>query len=156
MELAITEGVLLVMTPEVRQALDGLRNLGVHLAIDDFGTDYSSLSYLKQLPIGILKIDRSFVRGIPENKDDVQIATTIVTMAQGLGRDVVAEGIETAAQRDLLRARGCQFGQGFLFAKPLSAADFVEWLQAEPARASELWRRAAVFSSGRCAVPVRQ
>jgi EAL domain-containing protein (putative c-di-GMP-specific phosphodiesterase class I) len=134
LELEITEGVLMVMTTEVRRALDGLRELGVHLAIDDFGTGYSSLSYLKHLPIGILKIDRSFVRGIPESRDDVQIATTIVTMAHGPGRAVVAEGIETAAQRDLLRANGCRCGQGYLFARPLAVANLDAWLAGESAR----------------------
>jgi diguanylate cyclase (GGDEF)-like protein len=121
LELEITEGVMLVMNEDVRSTLMALRDMGVRLTIDDFGTGYSSLSYLKQLPFHMLKIDRSFVTNIPANHSDTQIATTILLMAQGLGLQVVAEGIETEQQYQFLNARGSEYGQGYLFSHPQPA-----------------------------------
>jgi len=121
LELEITEGVMLVMSEDVRFTLMALRDMGVRLAIDDFGTGYSSLSYLKQLPFHLLKIDRSFVMNIPDNRSDTQIATTILLMAKGLGLEVVAEGVETEQQYRFLKGRGCEYGQGNLFSHPQPA-----------------------------------
>jgi len=121
LELELTEGVMLIMNDDVRSTLMALRDMGVRLTIDDFGTGYSSLSYLKQLPFNYLKIDRSFVMNIPDNRSETQIATTILLMAQGLGLQVVAEGIETEAQNAFLRVRGCEYGQGYLFGQPQPA-----------------------------------
>ncbi len=121
LELEITEGVMLVMSEDVRFTLMTLRDMGVRLSIDDFGTGYSSLSYLKQLPFHLLKIDRSFVMNIPDNHSDTQIATTILLMAQGLGLEVVAEGVETEQQYRFLKERGCEYGQGYLFSRPQPA-----------------------------------
>lgn len=121
LELELTEGVMLIMSDDVRATLMALRDMGVRLTIDDFGTGYSSLSYLKQLPFNYLKIDRSFVMNIPDNRSETQIASTILLMAQGLGLQVVAEGIETEPQYAFLRVRGCEYGQGFLFSQPQSA-----------------------------------
>ncbi len=121
LELEITEGVMLVMNEDVRFTLMELRDMGVRLAIDDFGVGYSSLSYLKQLPFHLLKIDRSFVVNIPDNHSDTQIATTILLMAQGLGLEVVAEGVETEQQYRFLKGRGCEYGQGYLFSHPQPA-----------------------------------
>jgi diguanylate cyclase (GGDEF)-like protein len=121
LELEITEGVMLVMNEDVRSTLMALRDMGVRLTIDDFGTGYSSLSYLKQLPFHLLKIDRSFVMNIPANHSDTQIATTILLMAQGLGLQVVAEGIETEQQYQFLNECGCEYGQGYLFSHPQPA-----------------------------------
>ena len=118
LELEITERMFLNITDNVKETLDKLTNEGVKLSIDDFGTGYSSLSYLKQLPIDTLKIDRSFIMGIPEDKDDVQIAATIVAMAHGLGMDVVAEGIETKEQLQYLNSLNCRRGQGYFLSKP--------------------------------------
>jgi EAL domain-containing protein (putative c-di-GMP-specific phosphodiesterase class I) len=122
LELELTERVMLIMNEDVRTTLTALRDLGVRLAIDDFGTGYSSLSYLKQLPFNILKIDRSFVKNIPGNHSDSQIASTILLMARGLGLVAVAEGVETEEQYGFLKDRGCEFGQGYLFGRPQSAA----------------------------------
>lgn len=129
LELEITERMFLNISNAVRETLDKLTNKGVKLSIDDFGTGYSSLSYLKQLPIDTLKIDRSFIMGIPEDKDDVQIAATVVTMAHGLGMDVVAEGIETEKQLDYLNTLNCARGQGYYLSKPQSTEEITKWLK---------------------------
>ncbi len=123
-ELEITEGLILEHTQEVGRTLDRMRASGFALAIDDFGTGYSSLSYLNRLPIDKLKIDQSFVRGIPGDANDEMIARTIVYLARGLGMRVIAEGIEEDAQRRFLRDAGCHEGQGWLFGKPMDADAF--------------------------------
>jgi EAL domain-containing protein (putative c-di-GMP-specific phosphodiesterase class I) len=103
--------------------LNRLDALGVALAIDDFGTGYSSLSYLKRFPVDILKIDRSFVDGLPADSDDFAIVSTIITLAQSLGMTVTAEGIETEHQADALIALGCGRGQGWLYSRAIPAAE---------------------------------
>jgi EAL domain-containing protein (putative c-di-GMP-specific phosphodiesterase class I) len=101
-----------------------LKALGIKLAIDDFGTGYSSLSYLQKLPLDELKIDRSFLSGIRAEGRDAVLVDVIIAMAHGLGLSVVAEGVESEAELEYLRKRGCDECQGFLFSKPLPAADF--------------------------------
>jgi EAL domain-containing protein (putative c-di-GMP-specific phosphodiesterase class I) len=118
----ITESVMLGDVAGAHDALTALRGLGVHLAADDFGTGYSSLSYLKQYPIDHVKIDRSFVAGLGTNADDDGIVSAILAMARALGLVVVAEGIETTVQRRRLTELGCEHAQGYLFARPLTAA----------------------------------
>ena len=118
-EFEITESALMDPTPELLQRLDRLRALGIRLALDDFGTGYSSLSYLKRLPIQSLKIDRSFVSDLPGDAEDAAIASATLSMASDLGVEVVAEGVETVAQRDFLHQRGCRLMQGYLFSRPL-------------------------------------
>ena len=120
-------------TGEFREdALASLRDLGVKIAIDDFGTGYSSLSYLKRWRVDSLKIDRSFVRDIATDPSDHAIVSAIVAMARSLNIQVVAEGIETWQQLEILRNMGCSLAQGFLFAKPCSAADALRYLRVEP------------------------
>jgi EAL domain-containing protein (putative c-di-GMP-specific phosphodiesterase class I) len=97
-----------------------LRELGVQLAIDDFGTGYSSLSYLHRFPIDTLKVDRSFVMRMVDNNENIEIVRTILMLAQNLGMDVVAEGVETKEQLALLRKLGCENGQGYFFSRPVS------------------------------------
>jgi EAL domain-containing protein (putative c-di-GMP-specific phosphodiesterase class I) len=119
------------LIPDVSTALDvlgSLRRLGVSLLMDDFGTGYSSLSYLHSFPIDVLKIDRSFVGRMTEGEQPLQIVRTIIELARVLGMDVVAEGIETEEQYHLLRELGCRLGQGFLFARPMSADAITELL----------------------------
>src|SRR3954451_16386065 len=114
-------------------ALSRLKSLGVRLAMDDFGKGYSSLSYLHQFPFDTLKIDRSFIARIGVGGDNTEIVRTIVTLANGLGLDVVAEGVETPTQLKLLGELGCQFGQGYLFSRPL-AGEAAGSLLTRPAR----------------------
>jgi diguanylate cyclase (GGDEF)-like protein/PAS domain S-box-containing protein len=128
LELEITESLLVQQSQMQMETFESLRALGVRLAIDDFGTGYSSLSYLRRLPIDTLKIDRSFVRDVPGDADDSAITTTIIAMAQSLRLEVVAEGVENAAQRDFLSAYGCWRMQGYLFARPMPAAELTRLL----------------------------
>ncbi len=132
--LELTEGSLFESrTGEFREdALASLRDLGVKLAIDDFGTGYSSLSYLKRWRVDSLKIDRSFVRDIATDPSDHAIVSAIVAMARSLNIQVVAEGIESWQQLEILRNMGCTYAQGFLFAKPCAAADALRYLRVEP------------------------
>jgi EAL domain-containing protein (putative c-di-GMP-specific phosphodiesterase class I) len=119
--LEMTESSLIPNMGTALEVLSGLRKLGVSLLMDDFGTGYSSLSYLHSFPIDILKIDRSFVGRLIEGDQPAQIVRTIIELARVLGMDVVAEGIETLEQYRLLRQMGCRLGQGFLFARPMTA-----------------------------------
>jgi diguanylate cyclase (GGDEF)-like protein/PAS domain S-box-containing protein len=129
LELEITESCLLPeRATQTQQVLQQLRQLGIRLAIDDFGTGYSSLSYLRHLPINSLKIDRSFIKTLPDNTHDRQITSAIIAMANAMGMDVVAEGIETQAQQEFLLSAGCQFGQGYWFGKAENASTTMQWL----------------------------
>jgi EAL domain-containing protein (putative c-di-GMP-specific phosphodiesterase class I) len=119
LELEITESTMIEQPERSIAALQRLRAMGVGLSIDDFGTGYSSLSYLARLPVAKLKLDRSFVRGLPYSERDAAIATSVVALGHGLKLQVLAEGIETEAQAQFLRGLGCQMGQGWLFAKPM-------------------------------------
>jgi diguanylate cyclase (GGDEF)-like protein/PAS domain S-box-containing protein len=134
LELEITEGMLLRHAPATVETLEALHALGVRMAIDDFGTGYSSLSYLRRLPIDAIKIDRSFVRDIPQDADDSAITVAIIALAQSLKLEMIAEGVETTAQRDFLRARGCDVMQGFLFSRPQPPEDVTRLLQAQKPR----------------------
>jgi EAL domain-containing protein (putative c-di-GMP-specific phosphodiesterase class I) len=119
--LELTESVLLRRDDRIRTDLEELKRIGVRLAIDDFGTGYSSLSYLRELPIDVLKIDKSFVEGIATSEQRLALAEVIIRIAKTLRLTVMAEGIENEVQRDLLISMGCQFGQGYLLAKPVGA-----------------------------------
>ncbi len=120
----ITEGLLLDANLAVHNHLMAFRDAGMQVAIDDFGTGYSALSYLKKFDIDYLKIDQSFVRNLSADSNDYVLCEAIIVMAHKLGLKVIAEGVETERQRDLLSAIGCDYGQGYLFAKPLPAALF--------------------------------
>ena len=124
LELELTESCLIQDAPDVMLRLQALAQLGVKLAIDDFGTGYSSLAYLKRFPIGRLKIDRSFVSGLPTEESDVAIVQAIIHMGRALRLQTVAEGVETEAQRRFLQDAGCDLFQGYLYAPALDAAAF--------------------------------
>ena len=124
LEIEVTESLFMADAERAKRMLGEIRELGLSVAIDDFGTGYSSLAYLKTLPVNHLKIDRAFVRDLPEQASDAAIVRAILAMSQSLGFHVTAEGIETAAQLEFLADAGCVFGQGFLFHKPMPAAEF--------------------------------
>ncbi len=124
LELELTESMIIGQEALVEERFADLKALGLRLAIDDFGTGYSSLAYLKRFPIDVLKIDRSFVHDIPEDINDMEIAAAIVAMARALKLEVVAEGVETCAQLAFLQEQACDVYQGYLFSKPLPAAEF--------------------------------
>ena len=121
--LEITENLLLEESEVVLDWLHGLKDTGVALSVDDFGTGYSSLSYLKQFPVDVLKVDQSFVRGLPDDRGDASLVRAIIAMADSLGIGVVAEGVETEAQRKFLLGLGCEFMQGYRFDPPMPAEE---------------------------------
>ncbi len=127
LELEVIETVLLEENRQNANILNSLYEMGVRLSIDDFGTGYSSLSYLKKFPFDVLKINRSFISGLPNNKDDSALVDTMISMAHKLDLEVVAEGVETEEQLDYLRSQGCNMAQGFYFAKPMPAKKFEKW-----------------------------
>ncbi|MCW8906587.1 MAG: EAL domain-containing protein [Sedimenticola sp.] len=128
-ELELTEAVAMSDPGEVVAIMDSLHAQGILMSIDDFGTGYSSLSYLKRFNISKLKIDQSFVQDIPHDSGDMAIVGTIINMAHSLGIDTLAEGVETEEQLAFLRAQGCNQAQGYLFSRPLPAADFEALLE---------------------------
>ncbi|HEY2591490.1 MAG TPA: EAL domain-containing protein, partial [Steroidobacteraceae bacterium] len=118
-ELEITETALLQDLETSRRRLERLREAGVRIAIDDFGTGYSSLALLPRLPIDALKIDRSFIQGLPDDRANVTLVSSIIGLARAFELEAVAEGVETAGQLEMLRAFGCNRSQGFLHGRPV-------------------------------------
>ena len=124
LELEITENSFIEQNSITMNILNALKKMGVSLAIDDFGTGYSSLSYLKRFPVDILKIDRSFIQDVNEDVDDTAIVKAIAVMAKSLNLQIVAEGVENENQREFIEKTGCQYMQGYLFAKPMAVSEF--------------------------------
>jgi EAL domain-containing protein (putative c-di-GMP-specific phosphodiesterase class I) len=140
LKLEITESAIME-NPEAGAAMLGeLRGLGVRVGIDDFGTGYSSLASLHRLPLDVLKVDRSFVMKMEEAEENLAIVRTIVMLAKSLRLAVIAEGIETPGQCHQLADMGCQYGQGYLFARPLSVADADAFLRSSPLDLANLGR----------------
>lgn len=136
LEIEITESLLVKDFQPINAALHALADMGVRIAIDDFGNGYSSLRRLMEMPIDCLKIDHSFVSGIGNGSRYQPIIRGIIAMALGMGLTVIAEGVENARQLDFLRSHQCQLGQGFLFSGPLPESEALEFLQSAKA---ELW-----------------
>ena len=129
MALEFTESALIAANPVTERVLGDLTDLGVQIGLDDFGTGFSSLAYLKRLPIDFLKIDRSFVAGLDSDDDDTAIVTGTVALAHSLGLQVVAEGVETEAQLRRLQRLQCDLAQGFHFSEPVTDAEFDRFLE---------------------------
>jgi EAL domain-containing protein (putative c-di-GMP-specific phosphodiesterase class I) len=128
--IEITEGLLLDTHPDVTRHLGELRAAGMTVSLDDFGTGYSSLTYLQKLDIDCLKIDQSFVRNLSPGSTDLTLCKAIIAMAHELGMQVVAEGVETEQQHQLLMAAGCDHGQGYWYGRPMPPAQFEAWVRA--------------------------
>jgi EAL domain-containing protein (putative c-di-GMP-specific phosphodiesterase class I) len=126
--MEITEGLLMDDRIEVKDTLLAYRDAGIQVSLDDFGTGYSAMSYLQRFDIDYIKIDQSFVRNMVKNSGDQAIVEAIVVMAHKLGMKVIAEGVETEQQRDILAAAGCDYVQGYLFARPMPGKEFNEFL----------------------------
>jgi EAL domain-containing protein (putative c-di-GMP-specific phosphodiesterase class I) len=123
LELELTENIAINKSSYIVSVLNGLKKLGLYISIDDFGTEYSSLSRLKLLPMDQIKIDKQFIDGIAENQKDQAIVNTIIRLAKNLGLSVIAEGAETEAQIDFLKHQKCDTVQGFFYHKPMPAAE---------------------------------
>lgn len=137
LELELTEGMLLTDVEDTIRKMVQLKAMGVIFSLDDFGTGYSSLSYLKRLPLDKLKIDQSFVYEVLSSANDATIARSIIALGNSLGLQVIAEGVETEAQREFLASSGCHYWQGFLFSQPKPIAEFEAWTRAYGAARSE-------------------
>lgn len=129
LELELTESMVMRDPQSAVRLLHGLKDMGVHLSIDDFGTGYSSLAYLQRFPLDSLKIDREFIKDLPEDGDDVAITQAIIAMAHSLRLNVVAEGVETAEQLQFLRENGCNEMQGYYVSRPVPQEEFLGFLR---------------------------
>jgi EAL domain-containing protein (putative c-di-GMP-specific phosphodiesterase class I) len=127
--LEITESAVMQQTDSTLATLHALKALGVEIAMDDFGTGYSSLSHLQRFPIDGLKIDRSFVSGLGTSRNDTALVRTVIALGDTLGLRTIAEGIETTQQWEMLVMLGCEYGQGFLFARPMEPEQLAEVLR---------------------------
>jgi EAL domain-containing protein (putative c-di-GMP-specific phosphodiesterase class I) len=137
LKVEITEDALVTDFEAARTILASLKNQGVIIALDDFGTGYSSLRHLRELPFDVLKIDRSFVSNMADNAEAKALVQTIVALAKSMGLSVTAEGVETEAQANALKALGCDVGQGYLFGRPSAASAILETFEQMPARGEE-------------------
>jgi len=126
LELELTESILMDDSALVIDKVNQLKTLGVHVAIDDFGTGFSSMNYLKSFPINKLKIDKSFISGLPQSSEDMAITRAIIAMAHGMNIKVVAEGVEHNDQVDFLCEQGCDVFQGYYYARPMPFDDFLK------------------------------
>jgi diguanylate cyclase len=129
LELELTETVLMRDAESTVDTLHALKAMGVQLAVDDFGTSYSSFSYLRRFPLDALKIDQSFVHEITGNPDDATIVSAMISIGKNLKQRVIAEGVETREQVDFLQTQGCGEGQGYYFSRPVVAEQFTELLR---------------------------
>lgn len=129
LHLDISESLLTGMSESIRTNFEGIKKLGIKFSLDDFGTGFSSLGYLRNYPIDLLKIDRSLIRGLPDDADHAAIVTTIIALGNSLGLTVVAKGVETDEQVEFLRKQGCHQAQGFLFSRPLPPEEFFSLVQ---------------------------
>jgi len=130
-EIEITERFIIEFSIQKLSIIQELRDLGCRISIDDFGTGYSSMNYLKKLPLDTIKIDKSFVSDIPSNPHDIVVTKAIIALSKNLGYQVIAEGIETQEQEEFLKENGCDIGQGYYFAKPMSEDDLIEFLNSQ-------------------------
>ena len=137
LEIEITESILVQDLEKTLAILTALKDAGVRISVDDFGTGFSSLSYLKRFPLDRLKIDQSFIRDLVTNRDDQAIAAATINLGHSLGLAVIAEGVETENQLEILRSLGCNEAQGYLFARPMPADELEQFLHTHAARRTQ-------------------
>jgi len=130
--IEVAESTIMHDTKQARAVLMDLRSRGISVAMDDFGTGHSSLSWIRQLPLDFVKVDRSFIADLATNPQAASVVTATIQMAHGLGLKVIAEGVETAAQFDALRGLGCDVAQGFLLSRPVQAREAARFLARQP------------------------
>jgi diguanylate cyclase (GGDEF)-like protein len=152
LKLEITESAMIENAENAAELLQRLKELGVQLSIDDFGTGYSSLGYLHRFPVDTIKIDRSFIGRIGEASEDIEIVRAIMSLAENMGMDVVAEGVETLGQLGKLRNLKCEYGQGYLFSRPVDADSVMTWISREPDWLTTIFPPAEQFMSLHAAV----
>jgi EAL domain-containing protein (putative c-di-GMP-specific phosphodiesterase class I) len=152
LQLEVTESMMMRDVSRAIKVLDAIQSRGIRIAIDDFGTGYSSMSLMKQFPIDTIKIDRSFVRDLPDDTEDQAIAQAIISMGRALGMTIVAEGVETVEQETFLRAHGCDEMQGFLFSRPLPPDQLADLLRPTPRLVSPPLQPAAGSDSDQSSV----
>jgi EAL domain-containing protein (putative c-di-GMP-specific phosphodiesterase class I) len=141
LSLEITESAIMADPLRAQGVLESLRGIGFHIAVDDFGTGHSSLAYLKKLPVGELKIDKSFVINMARDKDDASIVRSTIDLGHNMGLVVVAEGVESRETWDMLQAWGCDIAQGYFISRPLPPENLLEWLP------QSQWQPAAAISA---------
>jgi EAL domain-containing protein (putative c-di-GMP-specific phosphodiesterase class I) len=129
LEIEITESSMMDNLEVSQQQLQAIKDLGMKILVDDFGTGYSSLSLLKKFEVDVLKVDKSFIEDVPRDSEDCALVQAVISMAQSLKMEVVAEGIETEEQMAFLKNLGCHEGQGYYFSKPVQAKEFTQWLK---------------------------
>jgi EAL domain-containing protein (putative c-di-GMP-specific phosphodiesterase class I) len=151
----VTESTVLEHAERITQVLESIRNRGIDIAIDDFGTGYSSLLYLKKYPIQALKIDRQFVSGLGTTSEDDAIVAGVIAFARAVGATCIAEGVETAAQYELLQALRCHFAQGYLFSRPVPARDVPAAMNASRATLASLSGKPTRTRTDSCDLTVR-
>ena len=139
--IELTEGLLIRSTPEIRTCLTNLRNAGIKVSVDDFGTGYASLAYVKKFPMDTIKIDREFVCGLPVDTENAAICNSIVALAHSLGMSVVAEGVETEGEEEFLRSINCNTVQGFLRGRPMPPEQFEAWAKERERAATPVKKR---------------
>jgi EAL domain-containing protein (putative c-di-GMP-specific phosphodiesterase class I) len=126
LEVEITESAVMENVEDAIAKLTTIREMGVHISIDDFGTGYTSISYLRQYPVSVLKIDQTFIKGLPANQNDAAITSAVIALGHNLGLEIVAEGVETAEQLKYLADHNCDFIQGYYYSRPLSQAKIIQ------------------------------
>ncbi|MBI5495735.1 MAG: EAL domain-containing protein [Deltaproteobacteria bacterium] len=141
LEVELTESVMVEDAHQARARLEKMRKLGVRVAVDDFGTGYASLSYIRHFPMDTLKIDRQFIKGLPMGHENAAISSAIIALARSLRLEVVAEGVEQEAEEEFLRSVGCHVIQGYRYSKPLTAPELEAWRAARPAAAPAARKR---------------
>jgi EAL domain-containing protein (putative c-di-GMP-specific phosphodiesterase class I) len=129
LHIEITESLFIAETAAIIEQLNAIRSHGIKIALDDFGTGYSSLSYIHQFPLDKIKIDRAFVKDLPYSADSLAVINAVTALARGFDMQIIAEGMETEEQAEILRLAGCHIGQGYYFGKPMTCTDFASKLR---------------------------